>query len=201
MSDPVPCLRRTEPSAALIPHSGQRTLAYVPAERSDIRRRIHELNRSISAHPEQSTDQLSSAASPNNLVLRIESIHRPASKRASSIQATDAEEPGLVHKQLRLFIRSLRLKDLARVALVFARRRPHATAVQRAPEVVPVKTHPRRMLPHEEHAKIPALSRLIGPTLRAAGEVSVEEGEVGLAPAHIGSIGAQTPTLLPADRQ
>ena len=42
---PLPCLRRTEPSAALIPHAGQQTLAYVPAERSDIRERIHEFNR------------------------------------------------------------------------------------------------------------------------------------------------------------
>lgn len=47
MSNPLPCLRRTEPSAALIPHAGQRTLAYVPAERSDIRQRIHEFNRFI----------------------------------------------------------------------------------------------------------------------------------------------------------
>jgi hypothetical protein len=45
MSHPLPCLRRTEPSAALIPHAGQKTLAYVPAARSDIRKRIHELNR------------------------------------------------------------------------------------------------------------------------------------------------------------
>jgi hypothetical protein len=45
MSQPLPCLRRTEPSAALIPQPGQRTLAYVPAERSDIRKRIHEFNR------------------------------------------------------------------------------------------------------------------------------------------------------------
>ena len=49
MSDPLPCLRRTEPSAALIPRAGQRTLAYVPAEQSDIRRRMHEFNRSIEA--------------------------------------------------------------------------------------------------------------------------------------------------------
>jgi hypothetical protein len=45
MMIPLPCLRRTEPSAALIPHAGQQTLAYVPAERSDIRDRIHEFNR------------------------------------------------------------------------------------------------------------------------------------------------------------
>jgi hypothetical protein len=45
MINPLPCLRRTEPSAALIPHSGQQTLAYVPAARSDIRKRIHEFNR------------------------------------------------------------------------------------------------------------------------------------------------------------
>ena len=45
MGNSVPCLRRTEPSAALTPRPGQRTLAYVPAERSDIRERIHEFNR------------------------------------------------------------------------------------------------------------------------------------------------------------
>ena len=45
MSNLLRCLRRTEPSAALIPHPGQRTLVYVPAARSDIRRRIHEFNR------------------------------------------------------------------------------------------------------------------------------------------------------------
>jgi hypothetical protein len=45
MNNPMPCLRRTEPSAALIPRPGQPKLAYVPAERSDIRERIHELNR------------------------------------------------------------------------------------------------------------------------------------------------------------
>ena len=45
MIKPLPCLRRTEPSAALIPHPGQRTLVYVPAARSDIRKRIHEFNR------------------------------------------------------------------------------------------------------------------------------------------------------------
>lgn len=50
MSNPQPCLRRTEPSAALIPRPGQRALAYVPAERSDIRQRIHEFNRFI-VHP------------------------------------------------------------------------------------------------------------------------------------------------------
>jgi hypothetical protein len=42
---PLRCLRRTEPSAALIPHPGQQTLAYVPAAQSDIRQRIHEFNR------------------------------------------------------------------------------------------------------------------------------------------------------------
>jgi hypothetical protein len=54
MSQPLPCLRRTEPSAALIPQPGQRTLAYVPAERSDIHKRIHEFNRlgSQAAHEE-----------------------------------------------------------------------------------------------------------------------------------------------------
>jgi hypothetical protein len=45
MINPLPCLRRTEPSAALIPHPGQQSLAYVPAARSDIRKRIHEFNR------------------------------------------------------------------------------------------------------------------------------------------------------------
>jgi len=45
MINPLPCLRRTEPSAALMPHPGQPTLAYVPAARSDIRKRIHEFNR------------------------------------------------------------------------------------------------------------------------------------------------------------
>ena len=39
MSDPVPCLRRTEPSAALIPRVGQARLAYVPAADTDIRQR------------------------------------------------------------------------------------------------------------------------------------------------------------------
>ena len=45
MSNDLPCLRRTEPSAALIPHPGQSRLVYVPAARSDIRKRIHEFNR------------------------------------------------------------------------------------------------------------------------------------------------------------
>jgi hypothetical protein len=44
MSEPLPCLRRTEPSAALIPIRGQLKLAYVPAARTDIRKRIHEFN-------------------------------------------------------------------------------------------------------------------------------------------------------------
>jgi hypothetical protein len=44
MSNRLSCLRRTEPSEALIPRPGQRTLAYVPAARSDIRKRIHEFN-------------------------------------------------------------------------------------------------------------------------------------------------------------
>jgi len=34
------CLRRTEPSAALIPRAGQARLAYVPAATTDIRTRI-----------------------------------------------------------------------------------------------------------------------------------------------------------------
>jgi hypothetical protein len=178
MKDPVSYLRRTEPSAALIPRSGQRTLAYVPAEQSDIRSRIQEFNRSIPAHAEQSTDRLSAAGSPRDSVLRIESIHRPASDRASSLLATTAEASGLVHKQLRAFIPvPLRLKELARVALVFARRRSHANAVRRTSEVVPVKTQSRRMLPHDEQAEIAALSRLIGPTLRAALERSALKGE------------------------
>jgi hypothetical protein len=45
MSNYLSCLRRTEPSAALIPHLGQRKLAYVPAARTDIGKRIHEFNR------------------------------------------------------------------------------------------------------------------------------------------------------------
>lgn len=45
MTHPPPCLRRIEPSAALIPHLGQRKLAYVPAARTDIRKRIREFNR------------------------------------------------------------------------------------------------------------------------------------------------------------
>ena len=45
MSDLLPCLRRTEPSAALIPHLGQQKLAYVPAAKTDIRKRMHEFNR------------------------------------------------------------------------------------------------------------------------------------------------------------
>jgi len=44
MSTILRCLRRTEPSAALIPHPGQQRLVYVPAERSDIRRRIQEFD-------------------------------------------------------------------------------------------------------------------------------------------------------------
>ena len=60
MRDSLPCLRRIEPSAALIPHAGQRTLSYVPAEQSDIRRRMHEFNRSVVAHLEtgESTEVL-----------------------------------------------------------------------------------------------------------------------------------------------
>lgn len=45
MTHPPPCLRRIEPLAALIPHLGQRKLAYVPAARTDIRKRIREFNR------------------------------------------------------------------------------------------------------------------------------------------------------------
>ena len=45
MNEPLACQRRTEPSAALIPTCGQRKLAYVPAARTDIRKRIHEFNR------------------------------------------------------------------------------------------------------------------------------------------------------------
>jgi len=37
--------RRTEPSAALIPHLGQQKLAYVPAAKTDIRKRMREFNR------------------------------------------------------------------------------------------------------------------------------------------------------------
>ena len=42
MSEAVPCLRRTEPSAALIPRVGQPRLAYVPAAVTDIRPRGRE---------------------------------------------------------------------------------------------------------------------------------------------------------------
>lgn len=45
MNEPLPCLRRTEPSAALIPSRGQPKLAYIPAATTDIRKRIHEFNR------------------------------------------------------------------------------------------------------------------------------------------------------------
>jgi len=45
MSNSLSCLRRTVPSAALIPQLGQRKLAYVPAARTDIRKRMHEFNR------------------------------------------------------------------------------------------------------------------------------------------------------------
>jgi hypothetical protein len=45
MNESLPCLRRTEPSAALIPNGGQRKLAYVPAARTDIGKRILEFNR------------------------------------------------------------------------------------------------------------------------------------------------------------
>ena len=59
MSHPLPCLRRTEPSAALIPQPGQRTLAYVPAERSDIRKRIDEFNRlGTAAEHEESAESI-----------------------------------------------------------------------------------------------------------------------------------------------
>jgi hypothetical protein len=45
MNNSLSCLRRTEPSAALVPHLGQRKLAYVTAARTDIRKRMHEFNR------------------------------------------------------------------------------------------------------------------------------------------------------------
>lgn len=45
MNEALPCLRRTEPSEALIPRLGQSKLAYIPAARTDIRKRIHEFNR------------------------------------------------------------------------------------------------------------------------------------------------------------
>jgi hypothetical protein len=45
MNESLPCLRRTEPSAALIPSGGHPKLAYVPAARTDIRKRIHEFTR------------------------------------------------------------------------------------------------------------------------------------------------------------
>ena len=39
MFDPVPCLRRTEPSAALMPRRGQSKLVYVPAAETNISKR------------------------------------------------------------------------------------------------------------------------------------------------------------------
>lgn len=56
MNEPLPCLRRTEPSAALIPRLGQSQLAYVPATRTDIRKRIHEFNQRRIAALEASVD-------------------------------------------------------------------------------------------------------------------------------------------------
>jgi len=64
MSEPLPCLRRTDPFAALIPHPGQRKLAYVPAEQSDIRRRMHEFNRFIAAHREPGIEALATEVPP-----------------------------------------------------------------------------------------------------------------------------------------
>jgi hypothetical protein len=46
MNVPIACLRRIEPSAALIPRPGQSRLVYVPAAATDIRQRIRENNRS-----------------------------------------------------------------------------------------------------------------------------------------------------------
>jgi hypothetical protein len=45
MNAPIACLRRTEPSAALIPRPGQSRLVYVPAAATDIRQRIRENSR------------------------------------------------------------------------------------------------------------------------------------------------------------
>lgn len=45
MSESPPYLRRTEPSAALIPVRGQGKLVYVPAARTDIRKRLDDFNR------------------------------------------------------------------------------------------------------------------------------------------------------------
>lgn len=45
MTETQPFMRRTEPSAALIPVLGQRKLVYVPAARTDIRKRIDDFKR------------------------------------------------------------------------------------------------------------------------------------------------------------
>lgn len=45
MTSPQTFMRRTEPSAALIPVRGQRKLVYVPAALTDIRKRIDEFKR------------------------------------------------------------------------------------------------------------------------------------------------------------
>ena len=51
MREPVPCLRRTEPTAALCPRGGQSKLSYVPAATTDIRRRLDEARRQQGRFP------------------------------------------------------------------------------------------------------------------------------------------------------
>jgi hypothetical protein len=45
MRQALPCLRRTEPTAALCPRRGQSRLSYVPAATTDIRRLLDEVRR------------------------------------------------------------------------------------------------------------------------------------------------------------
>jgi hypothetical protein len=51
MIPPLPCLRRTEPTAALCPRRGQSTLRYVPAATTDIRRLLDEVRRQQGRSP------------------------------------------------------------------------------------------------------------------------------------------------------
>jgi hypothetical protein len=51
MISPLPCLRRTEPTAALCPRRGQSTLRYVPAATTDIRRLLDEVRRQQGRSP------------------------------------------------------------------------------------------------------------------------------------------------------
>jgi hypothetical protein len=52
MSELIPCLRRTEPTAALCPRRGQSKLSYVPAATTDIRRRLDEVRRQQARSPD-----------------------------------------------------------------------------------------------------------------------------------------------------